>query len=211
MKSQNGLKCEYFIWTFWFLLLFFVFVSWFILYTSLSYTSYSRSRHVHARLLLKVLRVVIQRKINFQDSHLFFSLLWWYPATLLVVLFLCITLFRILHSSWDENSFCSRWKLKGFGYRSFSVQFHLRGEVQLRISYRLCTDLQKHCWRNEYESFWCIHLSVAIVHYNLHIIWLLFVIRKWTVCKHARKHHTHTHTHTHTRTHARTHTTCART
>ena len=31
-----------------------------------------------------------QRKDSFQDSHLYFSFLWWYPATISVILSLCV-------------------------------------------------------------------------------------------------------------------------
>ena len=68
------------------------------------------------------------KKDTFQDSHLCLSFLWWYPATISVFLFLCVqsisySLFRF---RWKNNNkttvSCAKWKLKGFGYRSFSVQ-----------------------------------------------------------------------------------------
>ena len=59
-----------------------------------------------------------QRKDTFQDRHLCLWFLWWYRANISHPVSLCtLSVFR-----WKKTLSCPKWKLTGFGHRSFSVQ-----------------------------------------------------------------------------------------
>ena len=61
-----------------------------------------------------------QRKDTFQDSHLCLSFLWWYPATISVVLSLCVhSISYSVPVPMKKTLSCAKWKLKGYGHRSF--------------------------------------------------------------------------------------------
>ena len=75
-----------------------------------------------------------QRQDTFQDSHLFDRILFkiatfvfnFFDSTLPPYLSSCLSVYTPSHtlcSSSDEKTLsCAKWKLKGFGHRSFSVQ-----------------------------------------------------------------------------------------
>ena len=82
------------------------------------------SRYEHVRPLLKALHwLPVKERIIFKIGTFVFC---FFDGTLPPYLSPCLSVYipsHTLHSSSDEkNLYCARWKLKGFGYWSFSVQ-----------------------------------------------------------------------------------------
>ena len=87
-----------------------------------------KSRHEHARPLLKAFHwLPVKDRIIVKVANLFFRFVFY--GTLPPYLSPCLSVYtpsRTLRSSSDEETLsCARWKLKGFGYRAFSVQVPL--------------------------------------------------------------------------------------